>query len=131
MLDTNVIISAALFPVSSVGKVLTHISKNHKLVLCQYTLDELSHVFERKFPERKEYLNEFIRKLKFELVDVKIIDYKKYPKIRDAHDMPILANAIETKVHLLITGDKDFDKIAVESPRIINPTEYTQKYMNC
>jgi predicted nucleic acid-binding protein len=41
LVDTNVIISAGLFPESYVGKALKHIIKNHNLILCQYTLDEL------------------------------------------------------------------------------------------
>ena len=41
MIDANIIISAGLFPESDVGKVLTHVIKNHKLVICQYTLNEL------------------------------------------------------------------------------------------
>ena len=129
MLDTNVIISAAMFPKSSIGEVLAHITKNHKLVICQFTLNELSSVFEKKLPERKEYLNEFIEKLKYELIDIDIKDCKKYPKIRDKNDMPILANAIEAKVDLLVTGDKDFDEIVIQNPIIIKPAKYIQEYM--
>ena len=36
MVDSNIIISAALFPESAVSRVLFHIVKNHKLVLCQH-----------------------------------------------------------------------------------------------
>ena len=129
LLDTNVIISAAMFPKSSIGEALAHITKNHKLVICQFTLNELSSVFEKKLPERKEYLNEFIEKLKYELIDIDIKDYKKYPKIRDKNDMPILANAIEAKVDLLVTGDKDFDEIGIQNPIIIKPAKYIQEYM--
>jgi len=129
LLDTNVIISAAMFPKSSIGEVLTHITKNHKLVICQFTLNELSNVFEKKLPERIEYLNEFIGKLKYELINMDIKDLKKYPKIRDNNDMPILANAIEAKVDLLVTGDKDFDEIVIKNPIIMKPAKYIQEYM--
>ena len=95
MVDTNIIISAGLFPESIVGKIFSHILKTHKLVLCQYTLDELAKVFKNKFPERLEYLNEFTGKLKYELIDIDIKEHKKYPSIRDHKDMPILASAIE------------------------------------
>ena len=43
--------------------------------------------------------------------------------------MPLLAGAIETDADLLITGDKDFDEIKIESPKIIKPREYIEKYM--
>ena len=130
MVDSNIIISAALFPESVVGKVLFHIAKNHKLVLCQHILDELSNVFKKKFPKRKEYLTEFIKKLKYELIDINIKDFKNYPKIRDKHDIPVLANAIEAKVTLLITGDNDFEGIEIETPKIIKPAKYMLEYMN-
>jgi len=48
MVDTNIIISAGLFPESNVGEVLSHIVNNHELVLCQYTLNELENVFKNK-----------------------------------------------------------------------------------
>ena len=130
MVDSNIIISAALFPESVVGKVLFHIAKNHKLVLCQHILDELSNVFKRKFSKRKEYLIGFIKKLKYELVDINIRDLKNYPQIRDKHDIPVLINAIEGKVTLLITGDKDFEGINIETPKIMKPAQYIQEYMN-
>jgi putative PIN family toxin of toxin-antitoxin system len=129
MVDANVIISAGLFPESSIGEVLAHVVKNHKLVLCQYTLNELENVFKNKFSEKIEYLNKFIKKLKYELVDIEIIDYEKYPRIRDNDDMPLLACAIETKVDILITGDKDFDEISIKIPKILKPREYIEKYM--
>jgi putative PIN family toxin of toxin-antitoxin system len=129
MVDTNIIISAGLFPESGIGKVLAHVVKNHRLVICQYTLNELRNVFKNKFPEKIEYLNKFIKRLKFELVDIEIIDYEKYPKIRDNDDIPLLACAIETRANILITGDKDFDEIMIETPRIIKPREYIEEYM--
>jgi len=129
MVDANIIISAGLFPQSNIGKLLAHIAKNEKLVLCQYTLDELTNVFKNKFPDRIEYLDRFTNELKYELVNIEIKNYDKYPKIRDIDDMPLLAAAIESKVNILITGDKDFDEIIIEAPKIMKPREYTEKYM--
>ena len=129
LVDANIIISAGLFPESVVGKVLAHIVKNHNLVLCKYTLDELKDVFNKKFPKRIDYFKKFIKGLKYELIDIKIKDYKKYPKIRDVDDIPLLAYAIEAKINILLTGDKDFDGINVEIPRIINPRKYVEEYM--
>ena len=129
MVDANIIISAGLFPESTIGKVFSHIAKNHKLVLCQYTIDELKNVFKNKFPERSEYFNKFIKRYKYELINIKIRDYKKYPNIRDNNDLPVLANAIEAKVELLITGDKDFDDVNIENMKIIKPRKYIDEYM--
>jgi len=40
------------------------------------------------------------------------------------------ANIIISKVHLLITGDKDFDEIMLDTPKIIKPREYADKYFD-
>jgi putative PIN family toxin of toxin-antitoxin system len=108
---------------------LSHVVKNHQLVLCKYTLDELKEVFERKFSNRIEYLNKFVEDLKYELIDMVITNYDNYPQIRDIDDMPLLAHAIEAKVDILITGDKDFDDIIIETPKIIKPRQYIEKYL--
>ena len=129
MVDANIIISAGLFPKSAVGEVLAHIVKNHELILCQYTLDELRMVFKKKFPDRIEYYDKFIKELKYELFDMQIINYEKYPRVRDVCDIPVLAYAIESKAKMLITGDKDFEDITIETPEIIRPREYIEKYM--
>ena len=100
------------------------------MVLCKHILDELSNVFKKKFLSREKYLNDFVKNLKYELVDISIKDLKNYPKVRDKHDIPVLANAIEAKIDIFITGDKDFDGIEIEPQKIIKPVKYIQKYMS-
>ena len=128
-LDSNVIISAGLFPESSVGKALTHIVNSHELILSQYVLEEMENVFKEKFPERIEYFSKFVSELKYELIDIEIKNFEKYPKIRDMDDVPLLTCAIEAKANLFITGDKDFEEIKIETPRIINPRKYIEEFM--
>jgi len=130
LVDANIIISAGLYPESDVGKVLSHIMKNHKIILCKYTLDELLLVFKKKFPNRIKYFNDYISKIKYEYINIKIDDFSNYPSIRDNSDLPILANAIESKADILLTGDKDFDDIAIKSPLILKPGNYMKIYMS-
>jgi len=130
MVDANIIISAALFPNSIVGNVLSHIVNNHELVICKYTLEEIDDVFKRKFPNRIKHLNKFIKNLKYELVKYKISDFNKYPKIRDIKDTPILGYGIDSKVNILLTGDKDFDEILIENVKIMNPRKFIEEYMD-
>jgi putative PIN family toxin of toxin-antitoxin system len=129
MVDANIIISAGLFPESNVGKALKHIMQNHSLVLSQYTLEEIKEVFERKFIKRIEHLNKFVNELKYELINIEINDYTKYPQVRDKDDTPLLAYAIESKVDILITGDKDFDEIKIKIPNILKARDYIEQYM--
>jgi len=129
MADANIIISAILFPQSVVTTVVKHIVSNHRLMLSQYTVDEIHAVFNQKFPHKMHEMERFMEKLAYELFTLKKIDRKKYPHIRDMHDLPVLASAIESHVDLLITGDKDFDEVVVKPPQIINPRTYIDTYM--
>jgi len=52
MLDANIIISAILFPNSIISEVIKHIVANDKIILSQYTINEVIKVFHRKFPHR-------------------------------------------------------------------------------
>jgi putative PIN family toxin of toxin-antitoxin system len=128
MVDANIIISASLFPNSIVGNVFSHVVNNHEIVLCEYTIDELKTVFERKFNDRVRYLNQFIKDLKYELVRYEIKANEIFPKIRDNKDIPLLVSAIESKVNLLLTGDKDFEEIEMENLKIMNPRKYIDEY---
>ena len=38
-------------------------------------------------------------------------------------------NAIEAKVDILITGDKDFDDLNLEKPKILKPRKYIDEYI--
>jgi predicted nucleic acid-binding protein len=72
----------------------------------------------------------FMKQVPYELFVLDKIDNKNYPKIRDDKDLPVLVNAIESKVDLLITGDKDFDDVTIEKPKIIKPRKYIDEYMD-
>jgi transposase InsO family protein len=51
MADTNIIISALLFPASLPAKVLLHIASNHDLVLCDHIVAEVRDTISRKRPD--------------------------------------------------------------------------------
>ena len=129
MVDANIIISAILFPKSVVSKVFNHIVDNYTVTLSQYTIDEVEDVFSEKFPHRIDEMKEFMKKVPYELFVLNEIDKRKYPDIRDIDDLPVLANAIESNIDLLITGDKDFDDIIMEKPKIIKPRKYIDEYI--
>ena len=63
MLDTNVLVSAALFPSVGMTEFLTCDTRNNRVVLCSYILDELSDVVGRKFPDKQEQIESFLQKL--------------------------------------------------------------------
>jgi putative PIN family toxin of toxin-antitoxin system len=129
MVDANIIISAILFPKSVVAQVFNHMMDNFILILSQYTIDEVKDVFNEKFPHRIDEMKIFMEKVPYELFILKKIGDKKYPKIRDIDYLPVLANAIESNVDLLITGDHDFDEIILKKPKIIKPRKYIDEFM--
>ncbi|MCD8364279.1 MAG: PIN domain-containing protein [Clostridiales bacterium] len=92
MLDTNVLISMALFPSRRFGEMLDFITREHTLVLSSFVVEELEEVTERKFPSKKDAIDRFLTKLSYEMVYTphrmkgglfEIRDIKDYPTEND------------------------------------------------
>ena len=123
--DTNIIISAILFPNAKVAKVFSLVIEKHTVIIASYIKEESKEVFEKKFPLKKEQLNIFFDGIRFEEFKTpEKIDEKKYPKIRDIKDLPVLVSAILSDSDILITGDKDFEDIKIDKPLIFTPSKY-------
>ncbi len=129
MIDTNVLISAILFPGSLPDRAVKKTADDHTAVLCRQIIDELHRIFEEKFAERRSKLEIFLNNFFFEQIEnpqrPKAGDY---PEIRDPADLPILAAAVCGDVDLILTGDKDFKAVDIERPEIVGPTEFVNKY---
>jgi putative PIN family toxin of toxin-antitoxin system len=130
VVDSNIIVSAILFPTSIVAKVFAFVLENHTLVLCDYIVSEIENVFLKKFPHKINEMEKFIGKIKYRKFDLDEMDISKYPPIRDIDDFPILVAAIESNADMLITGDKDFDEIKINKPIIVKPRDFADKFMN-
>jgi len=125
LVDTNILISAALFPNGKVSLVLSHLFETHTVVIASYSIEECKQVFLRKFPDKLSALDSFLADIDYELFETpKKINKNKFPFIRDVYDLPILASAIISDVDVLITGDKDFDDIKLSKPLIFTPNKY-------
>lgn len=80
MPDTNVIVSAILFPSSIPAKVLEEIVLRHTPVLCSYIVEELHIIFERKFKDKIIELENFLTNFPSEIIYTpSVIDICKYP----------------------------------------------------
>lgn len=129
MIDTNIIISAILFPNSMPSRFVEEVTSKHSIVLCSHIIDELHRVFNRKFKDKLLHLEKFLSKFSFELVYTpQDIEKDKYPDIRDIADLPILVSAIVEDVDVIVTGDKDFSDVEIEKPEIITVKEYFERY---
>ena len=129
MLDTNVLVSAAVLSSHHILRLLDIISERHTIVLSTYVIDELKRVTKEKFPSKYGLLENFLRELPFELAYTpEKIDITKYPGIRDAKDLPILVTALNEDVDVLISGDEDFAPLDLEYPEILKPRSFVEKY---
>ena len=123
--DTNIVISAILFPNGKTAKVFSYLLKKHTVIISSYTKKECEDVFKKKFPLKKELLDIFFDGISFEeFKSPEEIEEQQYPKIRDIKDLPVLASAILSDSDILITGDKDFEDVKIDKPLIFTPTKY-------
>ena len=130
MIDTNILISIAVFNSGKLGDLLNHICSNHILVLSSYALEEFESVVKRKFPDKMAGVIKFLMKLPFELEYTPYeLPEHDYFTIRDKYDEPILYSAITADVDVLITGDRDFFDVESERPEILSPAEFLAKYV--
>jgi len=129
MLDTNILISIAIFNSEQLKNLLEHICQNYQLVISSTIIDEIDDVIERKFPEKQEDMEKFLYKIpyEYEYVPDTVIN-EHLIEIRDPKDVPILYSAIVTDVDIFISGDKDFEKLEIERPEILRPSEFLAKY---
>lgn len=129
MLDTNVLISALLFPGSKIDAMMNYIFTQHQLVLSSYVVDELKQVVKRKFPNKEMAVNNLLTFMSFEYVYTPNEIESNLFDIRDAKDYPVLYTAIIENVDILVTGDKDFSDIDIDKPEIMTPTQFTEKFL--
>ena len=127
MLDTNIIISAALFPNGKVSEAFYKaMISPYQPYVCDYVVDELHRKFQEKFPTKVTELEAFLfNALKF----IKVVETPEEKlsveyAIRDPKDRPILRAAIDSGMDLFITGDKDFLESSITDPRIISVSEF-------
>ena len=127
MLDTNIIISAALFPNGRAAQAFFKaLQPPYQPLVCDYVVDELHRKFREKFPNRLTELEAFLfNALSFiKLVPTPEEAVSFEQKIRDPKDRPILRAALDAHADLFLTGDKDFLESSVTDPRIISVHEF-------
>lgn len=128
MLDTNILISAFIFKSKKMKDLIYKLSKEHEIIICTYTVEELKELIDTKFKVSQKDLDEFLKNFPFELVySPTSIDNKLFD-IRDENDYIILYTAIIEDVDIFITGDKDFDGIDIDKPEIMNASDFLKKY---
>lgn len=129
MLDTNVLLSAMLFPSERMNQMMRFIFEKHRLVLSSFVIEELAYVVKRKFPSKVKAVDNLLSSMSFELVYTPQEIESGLFHIRDINDYPVLYTAIREDVDVLISGDKDFSDIEIERPEILTPAQFNDLYV--
>ena len=114
LVDTNILISAVLFPRSKPAKALVYTAENHEMVLCDQNLAEFREVLNRKAPQVLPDAEVLLTELSYDLIPAAPHAQKL---IRDVKDQPILNAAILYDIDIILTGDKDFLSLDMERPK--------------
>ena len=125
LVDTNILFSALLFPNSRPAEALFYIAENHNMVLCDRNIAELREILQRKAPQYLFDAEVLLAELSYELIPA--VNYAE-KLIRDSKDQPILNAAIVYGVDIILTGDKDFLSLKLESPQCMNVAEFLSEY---
>lgn len=108
VVDTNVILSAALSPDGTAARLLERLMLGSRLVLSRSTFDELeTRLWRKKFdpylsPERRRDVLHNVSLQALWLKPVQVVSYS-----RDPDDDKFIALALAAKAERLITGDGD------------------------
>jgi uncharacterized protein len=128
--DSNILISAILSEQSVSSNLLTLVIEKHQLIICSYSITEVSKVLHRKFPNLMAKWDRFLTSLEFELTytpsDLSMV---QAPPIRDNADLPILVSAIVAQPDFLITGDHDFRTPEIQEYfNVITPADFLRNF---
>ena len=124
LVDINVILSEFLFPNGQAAKAFSNCIDIATVVICSYVMDEAEKVIRKKFPERIGDIQKFFESFAYEFVYTPDSIPDNVLKMRDENDIPILYTAKREHVDIILTGDKDFTSLNLDSPKILSPSEF-------
>lgn len=97
----------------------------NKGIICDQNIEELRRIFNRKFLQKISLLEHFLVNRTFGNGSSTYTDGGNGENyIRDVADRPILRAALNAKVDVLLTGDKDFWESGVTNPKIMTAAEF-------
>lgn len=115
MLDTDVLVSVIFFPSERTRKFVREVSDRHHIVLCDCVIGELERIVERKFPNRKNAMEQFLIALPYRLVTT---DEGQGRRER------VLNAAIAEDVDMLVSGDRALRGRRRDGLRVLTMSEF-------
>lgn len=129
MLDTNILISAILFPGPVINATMADLFSRQDIYLSSYVVKELKDVVKRKFPTKCKTIDTFLLRLNYTLVYTPDDIDESLFAIQDMKDYPVLYTAMLENMDILITGDSDFNDLEIDRPEIMTLADYRDRYM--
>ena len=129
-IDSNVLISEIHSEKSISRKLLLLVAEQHRLVMCSYSISEVSRVINKRFPNKFCEWERFLSLLEFELVYTPENPLAfRIPYIRDEKDIPILVSALLAQPDILVTGDHDFHTDEIKEYLVVyTPAEFLRAF---
>ena len=127
LIDTNVLISAAIFDAGTSSRaVAAALDGADQALVCNYSIDEMAEVLARKFPQHLPSFPQFQEYLAAATTVVETPTESQPGELvlRDPDDLPILRAALAAGASLIITGDKDFLEAELVGLKAISPADY-------
>lgn len=112
LVDTNVVISALLFPDSTPARALALVLDEHRLVLTDWIVGELHGVVGRMRPDLLPALEVLLAGIDYELAS----PGDPSVPISDPDGQLILDAAVAEAVDVILTGDKHFLSLGLDGP---------------
>lgn len=130
--DSNVLISAVRSEKSISGRLVDLLIEDHHLIICSYSVTEVSRVLSARFPEAMATWDRFLTSLEFELTYTPSNPGSfSAPAIRDEKDLPILVSALLAQPDVLVTGDLDFHTTEIKEQLVVmTPSDFIRVFGN-
>lgn len=110
--DSNVLISAMQSEKSASRELLLLLCEEHHLMICSYSLTEISGVLAKRFPHKLSEWDQFLSRLEFELVYTPT-DPTTFPAPPD----------------VLVTGDQDFHTPQIKEQLVVlTPSDFLRAF---
>ncbi|MGQ0708120.1 MAG: putative toxin-antitoxin system toxin component, PIN family [Rhodoferax sp.] len=125
VVDTNVLISAALSAQGNPAQLVRRLLQDHRLVFSQATFDELhTRLYRPKFDRyltlelRQRLLHDFNASAHW-------VDLAPFPRYcRDPDDDKFIATALQAQANALVSGDSDLlDTPPIAGLRVLTPSQ--------
>ena len=130
-LDTNILISAALFENGVIAEAYTKaVSFPNMGMISRYVVDEVLRVVPDKFPDDVWRMERFFKKVSASLIMVATPEAQIPEELQITHaiDRPILRAAVAAQADLLLTGDKHLLNVSIDKPIIMKGADFLNRY---